>query len=212
MGKNSKKRANDVFGIANTNDLKDFPQSLAFQLWNIAVAGTPMDTGNARANTKLLVSNEKTIAIGWDTFNANYVDFLERGVGPVKKYKGFISVGVFGSFIQAITEWAYFGKVMGSWSTPVVFTSVSKSPFVAERGILRKVGFSTRKINAIQRERISQIRQMYGLNIDRGQLASRTGVPTMESYGRSPTMILSGSRETSAPTPNQRQQQRLSGK
>ena len=66
-----------------------------------------MDTGNARANTKLLVSNEKTIAIGWDTFNANYVDFLERGVGPVKEIKA-LSVGVFGSFI--ITEWAYFGN------------------------------------------------------------------------------------------------------
>lgn len=211
MGKNSKKRTNDVLGIANTNELKDFPQSLAFQLWNVAVAGTPMDTGNARANTKLLVSNEKTIAIGWDTFNANYVDFLERGVGPVKKYKGFISVGVFGSFIRTITEWAYFGKVMGSWSTPVVFTSVSNSPFVAERGFLSKAGFSTRKINAIQRERISQVRQMYGLNIDRGQLASGTGIATMESYGRKPTTILSGSRETSAITLNQRQQQRISG-
>lgn len=208
MGKNSKNRTNDVFGIANTNELKDFPQSLAFQLWNIAVAGTPMDTGNARANTKLLVSNEKTIAIGWDTFNANYVDFLERGVGPVKKYKGFISVGVFNDFIQAITEWAYFGKVIGSWSTPVVFTSVSTRPFVAERGFLSKAGFSTRKINAIQRERISQARQMYGLNIDRGQLNNRTGVPTMESYGKRPTTILSGSRENSAITLNQR---RISG-
>lgn len=187
------RRTSTVFNQNGTvRHMVNFPTDLAYQLWHIGVNGTPMDTGNARANTKLLVNNSNTIAIGWDTFNANYVDLLERGVGPVKKYKGFISSHIFYNMVNAVSLWASFGIVDGVWGTPVVFTGLSKQPFSYERSILKQAGKINETITASEREMISKFRQTYGLNIHRGQRSIGKGVATMETHGERPINVLWG--------------------
>lgn len=140
--------------------LGGFPRQLAFQLWNSAIEVTPYDTGNARANVFLTRATEKQIVVTWNTFNANYVDFLEQGVGPVKKHKGFISQKAIEEFMIDLFLWIVTGTIEGgSVQPPTVFTRQSKNVFSWEKNHLSNVGFSERKITQRRRKMVSKIRE-----------------------------------------------------
>lgn len=141
-----------------------FSRALGYWFWNISVLGTPMDTGNARSNVFLKKNTARHISVEWDLFMANYVEFLEKGVGPVKKYKGFISVDIYGAIMEQTMAWILTGKepyYATRGLKPFVALTVSKhKPFSMERVFLRQADMNANKISARARMEISKIRTL----------------------------------------------------
>jgi hypothetical protein len=143
---------------------KGFDQSLGYLFWNTAVMIAPIDTGNLRRSILLAKNNSRHIKISYDTFMANYIQFLEEGQGPVKKYKNFIK----GDTAQAITEqlvaWIITGRrplFSRQGVKPFVQLKESKrQPFSAERALLRQANMNTNVISAKARMQISKIREI----------------------------------------------------
>lgn len=80
--------------------------ALANSIWQTIIYETPYATGNARSAIRLNSNNKKRINFIYDDSIARYIDFLERGVGPVKKYKGFISNNSVIASMREIIYWA----------------------------------------------------------------------------------------------------------
>lgn len=141
-----------------------FSSALGYWFWNIGVMGTPMDTGNARRSVVLAKNSPRHIRIAWDLFLANYVEYLEKGIGPVKKYKNFISVDINGAIMEETIAWILTGKepvFSARGGTPFVELVPSKhKPFSMERVFLRQANMNTQSITAKARQQISMIRHM----------------------------------------------------
>ncbi len=141
-----------------------FSKALGYWFWNIGVMGTPMDTGNARRSVVLAKNTSRHIRILWDLFMANYVEFLEKGVGPVKKYKGFISNDINGAILEETVSWLLTGKEpMFTVHSPRPFVSLQPSkhqPFSMERVFLRQANMNANRITANARMQISKIRSV----------------------------------------------------
>lgn len=141
-----------------------FTKAFGYWSWNIAVMGTPLDTGNARSNVFLRTNQPRHISIIWDLFMANYVQFLEEGRGPVKKYKGFISVDILGAMMEQSIAWILTGKepyYATRELTPFVALGVSKhKPFSMERVFLKQADMNMNNITAKARGEISKIRSL----------------------------------------------------
>ncbi|NCU31215.1 hypothetical protein EOM57_05465 [Candidatus Saccharibacteria bacterium] len=141
-----------------------FSKALGYWLWDTGFMGTPMDTGNARRNVVLRDNKPRHIRVEWDLFNANYVRFLEEGRGPVKKYKGFISVDIRGAMMEQVMSWLLTGEepyYARRGITPFVALGVSKNkPFSMERSLLRQADMNANKITAKARQEVSRIREL----------------------------------------------------
>jgi hypothetical protein len=141
-----------------------FDQALGYWFWNTGVMIAPMDTGNLRSSILLAKNKPRHIKISYNTFMANYIQFLEEGQGPVKKYKNFIK----GDTAQAITEqlvsWIITGNVpsMARYALKpfVVLKGSNHKPFSAERALLKQANMNTNVISAKARMQISKIREM----------------------------------------------------
>lgn len=73
------------------NPREELDSGIAHSIWNVLIENAPYDTGNLRSSIRLAKDSGKRLLYVYDENQARYLDFLERGVGPVKKYKGFIS-------------------------------------------------------------------------------------------------------------------------
>lgn len=143
------------------NQLKQcgFDSSLGMYFWNIAVMYAPYDTGNLRSSIKLIRNTKKHIRIGYDLSTANYAKFLEMGVGPVKKYKGFASTQTRGELYEQLVGWVLTGKNPTFTTKPFVALKMSSNqPFSWERTVLRQMNKGKNSIDAKTRNTISQIR------------------------------------------------------
>jgi len=166
---------------------KGFDQSLGYLFWNTAVMIAPIDTGNLRRSILLAKNNSRHIKISYDTFMANYIQFLEEGQGPVKKYK---------NTAQAITEqlvaWIITGRrplFSRQGVKPFVQLKESKrQPFSAERALLRQANMNTNVISAKARMQISKIREIAYYNErskvsgNKDRMADRTKNSLSNSY------------------------------
>jgi len=174
------------FYVDTKFNVKTLSPTLGMSLWNIAVANAPMDTGNLRRAITMNRNGEKHKTYTYNALNAVYLHYLEEGMGPVKKHKGFISQMTMGDMIQEIIY--YFktgGKVLASTTPPSVTLSESKQGLMFyEKKLAKALQWSDSSLTADDRRKLSQIRYrgLVGSNATR---ISGEKISTKYSYKRS---------------------------
>jgi len=139
--------------------VKNLDNSLGMWFWNMAVMIAPEDTGNLRSAITLNSNTSKKINIRYNTMKANYIKFLEEGVGPVKKYKGFIGIDTVNAITEQLIIYLTTGKKPLFTRTPFVTLKSTKNVFPKERAFLRQANMNVSNIDAKSRAKISQIRE-----------------------------------------------------
>lgn len=166
---------------------KGLDPSLGGYLHNIAVMIMAYDTGNARSAISNSKNTPRHIQIHYDLLKANYIKFLDEGVGPVKKHKGIVSVLTVGTFAEELIGWIVSGKNPTFTSPPVVALRQSKyRPFgakssvtgLSEKDVLRQSSMSTNVISAQARGEVSKVREYTYLRLAGGSTGSLGGVKT----------------------------------
>lgn len=141
--------------------VQNLDSRLGFQLWQIADMIAPYDTGNLRSAISLARNTTSQIRLQYNLFTANYIDFLEKGQGPVKKYKGFIEKDTVSAIIEATVAYLSSGGMSLPSLTlrPLIYKTLG-TPFGAEKKILNQTDqFNRNVITFEQRRKISQIRE-----------------------------------------------------
>ena len=109
-----------------------FPPSLGKFSHNMAVMIMAYDTGNARSAITLSHNTPTRFTVSYDLLKANYIKFLDDGVGPVKKHKGIVSVLTVGAIGEQVMNWVLTGNEPTFTSAPVVALRQSKyRPFIS---------------------------------------------------------------------------------
>lgn len=189
------------FEIEVDREITELTPQLANSIWQYLVYAAPYDTGNLRTAIKRHTSNPKRITFIYDTAQAYYLDFLERGVGPVKKYKGFIEDKSVGWAVKEIIEWAKTGNTLFGGSVPSISlrgrTHIKGKPipnggqpFGYEKQLLND---KTTPLTARERGQLSRLyfkiqrpydnpRQFSGekINATRGKGVQRSRIPTIK--------------------------------
>lgn len=98
------------FVIDVDREIDGLTDDLANSIWQLLVYSAPYDTGNLRSAIKKQTSSKNKIMFIYDETQALYLDFLERGVGFVKKYKGFIENLSVGETVNEVLYWAQTGN------------------------------------------------------------------------------------------------------
>lgn len=136
-----------------------FDSSLGMWFWNMAVMIAPYDTGNLRKSITLPINNSRKIGIRYSLMRANYLKFLEEGIGPVKKHTQFIGTKTRVAIVEQLIIYLQTGKIPLFTRTPYVSLRNTKSVFPSEKAFLRSANMGTQTINANMRSKISQIRE-----------------------------------------------------
>lgn len=133
-----------------TQDLKD-------SLWSVALLNAPYRTGNLRSSIKRVSFSDNKVKYIYDSQQAYYTDFLEKGIGRNKKHIGFIEFITVESMMTEIIGNAMFGKTTFKGIPVIEF----KTDFARnyERKIMRELKFNTtQRINAVDRAKLSLIK------------------------------------------------------
>lgn len=156
-----------------------FDSSLGNYFHNIAVLSAPYDTGNLRMSISLTKNAPKHIQINYNTTKANYIKFLEEGIGPVKKHKGFISVLTAGAIAEELVGWIVSGKNPTVAISPQIvnmrvskyrpFSIQSKATGLSESNLLRYSMMNSGEITAQARGEVSKIREYTYLTLQGGK-------------------------------------------
>ena len=174
------------FYVTAHEDWDGLTSDFGYWLWNVLMKDIPYDTGNLRSSFLLKSNTKKKIRYSFDKTKAYYVDYLEEGVGPVTKYKGFIKNTMVGN---AISELLYFIKtnetgILTNKPTVVLKTSSHSNPFPYERRILKQEGMHLNYLSADERRELSKIMYRSSTNDIRKSFGGRT--PTsIRRYKRS---------------------------
>jgi hypothetical protein len=151
------------FYIALTDEqfekVKNLDTALGMWFWNMAVMISPYDTGNARRAITLNSNTSKKITVRYNLTQANYIKFLEEGVGPVKKYKGYIKNRTRMAFVEELIFYLKTGQTPMFTATPFVLLKSSQNVFHGERKYLAQADMHTNAITAKARNTISKIRE-----------------------------------------------------
>lgn len=161
-----------------------FDSSLGPYFHNIAVMCMAYDTGNARSAISLSKNTSRHIQINYNLLKANYIQFLEKGQGPVKKHKGIISVITVGSIAEQTIGWLLSGVSPTFTSPPVVALRTSQyKPFnvkstktgLNERDMLKQAGMYDKSISAQARQEVSKIREYTYRTMFGGRIVQQRG-------------------------------------
>lgn len=159
--------------------VRNLDYRLGYEAWKIADMIAPFDTGNLRSAISLARNNSKLIRIQYNMMTANYIKFLEEGIGPVKKYKGFISVDTTAAIMESVVGYLQSGgKSLPTFvRRPIIEKRLSANIFSSEQRLL---DFTNRINNNVitfdQRRKISQIRETAYRNL--------TGEKTQRQVGK----------------------------
>lgn len=140
--------------------VKNLDTSLGMWFWNMAVMIAPYDTGNSRRAITLNANTSKKINIRYNLTQANYIKFLEEGVGPVKKYKGYIGTRTRMALVEELIFYLKTGQTPMFTTAPFVLLRSSRNVFHQERKYLRQADMHTSSITARARNQISKIREI----------------------------------------------------
>ena len=147
------------FNITTDGKVTTLSPELGMWLWNVAVSNAPIDTGNLRRAITMTKNSPTKKQYVYNALNAVYLHYLEEGMGPVKKHKGFISQKTMGDFIQELISYFKTGKTGMITTPPVATLTVSKHGHMFyERKMARALGWSDKQITADDRRKLSQIR------------------------------------------------------
>jgi len=136
-----------------------FEEALGMWFWNMAVMIAPYDSGNLRRSITLASNTSKKINIRYSLMRANYIKFLEEGMGPVKKHVQFIGTKTRLAIVEQLIIYLQTGKKPMFTRTPYVSLRNTKGVFPAEKAFLRSSNMGTQTINPNVRRKISQIRE-----------------------------------------------------
>lgn len=139
--------------------IKNLDTSLGMWFWNMAVMIAPYDTGNLRKAISLNSNTSKKITIRYNTMQANYIKFLEEGVGPVKKHKDFIGVKTRLAITEELISYLKTGRKPMFTSVPFVATRSSGKVFSREKAFLRQADMHTNAITQKARNKIASVRE-----------------------------------------------------
>ena len=139
--------------------IKDFDSALGMWFWNIAVMIAPYDTGNLRRSITLTSNRSRRINIRYSLMRANYMKFLEEGMGPVKKHTQFIGTKTRLAIVEQLIIYLQTGRIPLFTRTPYVSLRNTKSVFPSEKAFLRSADMGTQTINPNVRRKISELRE-----------------------------------------------------
>lgn len=179
---------------------KGFPSSLGKFSHNIAVMIMAYDTGNARSAITLSHNTPTRFTIDYNLLKANYIKFLDDGVGPVKKHKGIVSSLTFGAIGEEVMNWVLTGNEPTFTSPPVVALRQSKyRPFgakssvtgLSEKDVLRSAGMTTNAISPQARREVSKVREYAYTRYAGGKAISKRGQSTETTHLQGHTRLAS---------------------
>lgn len=148
-----------TFKIETTKKIEGLDFDVAIMLLNIAVLVAPEDTGNLKSSIILKRQTRKTILIAYDDIMARYTDYLEEGIGFIKKHKDFIKKDTMNFMTTALIGWLMSGTIPPQFlDRPEVKLKKSSHGAIGyEKKILRALNLATNRINATERMRISRL-------------------------------------------------------
>lgn len=161
--------------LPSLENFKGFDNNLANAIWSVSVYNAPRDTGNLQRNISMIASTEKRISILYNAFNAPYLHYLEEGLGPIKKHKGYIEdltmIDVFSLLIL------YYKRGLGGvYTRPNVVLGTSKyGAMFSEKKLLKDMGQSLNTTLSAD-ERMSLGRIYSRSKIGSNQKTSRRGM------------------------------------
>lgn len=125
-------------------------KEISNSLWNVAILNAPYRTGNLRSNIKRVENSKDKIKFIYDTSQAPYVDFLEKGIGRNKRHIGFIENLTVDSMVAEIMQ-AFQNQQSSFSEIPIVNLRTDKARNY-ERKMLRGMGVNVeRRITAFER-------------------------------------------------------------
>lgn len=137
---------------------KGFDNNLSNALWHIAINNAPRDTGNLQRNITRSANAPKRIAITYNAFNAPYLHYLEEGMGPVKKHKGFISIDTIVDYMSALSSYFKNGKLDIIFDKPSIKLDISKhGPMFSEKKLLKIMREDDPLLTADERMQLGQL-------------------------------------------------------
>lgn len=162
-----------------------FDSSMGSFLHNVAIQIMAYDTGNAQSAISLAQNTPRHIRIHYDLMKANYIKFLDMGVGPVKKHKGIVSVLTLNAIAEEVVGWVMSGKRFAFTPMPVVALRQSKyRPFgakssvtgLSEKDVLAQSQMDTNVISAQARREVSKVREYTYLRLAGGNARGLRGM------------------------------------
>ena len=149
------------FHIETDQEITKLSSGLGYWLWNLAVVLAPVDTGNLRRSIVMSANSDNHKRYVYNTMNAFYLDYLERGIGPIKKYQGFIEFRTVGRFVEEVIHYCVTGKTGLLTGKPMATLQISSNgPMFHEKDILKnlKVDLNEIEITADDRKYMSRIK------------------------------------------------------
>ncbi len=136
--------------------------ALGYWLWNLAVVLAPYDTGNLRRSITMSANSDTHKKYVYNTMNAMYLDYLERGIGPIKKHMCFIEHKTVGRFVEEIIDYFKVGKNI-SLGKPTVTLQISKQgAMFYEKKILHRMGLDDMELDVTADDRKYMSRFEFG--------------------------------------------------
>lgn len=139
-----------------TDNYKGLTEDLKNSLWSVAILDAPYRTGNLRSAIKRISSSKNKVVYAYSDQQAYYTDFLENGIGRVKRHQGFIEHQTVGDMVLEIINYAVSGETTFK-GIPIIDLRTDKARNY-ERKMLKKQGISANsRINAVDRAFLSMI-------------------------------------------------------
>jgi len=139
-----------------TDNYKGLTEDLKNSLWTVAILDAPYRTGNLRSAIKRISSSKNKVVFAYSDQQAYYTDFLENGIGRVKRHQGFIEYQTVGDMVLEIINYAVNGETTFK-GIPIIDLRTDKARNY-ERKMLKKQGISANsRINAVDRAFLSMI-------------------------------------------------------
>ena len=144
------------FTVQSNYDFRGDLSRVSNSLWNVAVLNAPYWSGNLRSQIQRVNNESNNIVFKYNTNNAFYLHYLEQGIGPIKKHKGFIEHKTVMSMVQELI--GFLSTEMYLWTNVSFFdiptvTSSLATPMFYERNMMRKAGIDPKlgTLNAQER-------------------------------------------------------------
>ena len=151
------------FHIETDQEITELSSGLGYWLWNLAVVLAPYDTGNLRRSIVMSANSANHKKYVYNSMNAFYLDYLERGVGNIKKYKGFIEERTVGRMVEEVIHYCVTGKTGLLTGKPMVTLQTSSNgAMFHEKTILKKLGVDLDDVEITGDDRKYLSRMKYG--------------------------------------------------
>lgn len=147
------------FNIEGQTLITSLSPELGYLLWNRAIDCASYDTGNLRRSIVMSKNGGSQKQYVYNAMNALYLHYLEEGMGPIKKHKGYISEKTMAIFITEIIYYLKTGKTSEVATIPLITLNKSKNgPMFHEKRIMGKFDVAWQTLTADDRRKMSRFK------------------------------------------------------